>query len=44
MADLDTQDESGTFLTVQAEDPIDPAHAGDTIELDHKTSEEDNDD
>ena len=44
MGALDIQDESGTILTVQAEDPIDPAHAGDTIELDHETLEEDNDD
>ena len=41
MAALDLQDESGTFLTVQAEDPVDPEHAGDTIESEHETSEED---
>ena len=30
MAALDLQDESGTFLTVLAEDPVDPEHAGDS--------------
>ena len=40
MAVLDLQDESGTFLTVQTEDPVDPEHAGDTVELEYMTSEE----
>ena len=41
IAALDLQDESGTFLTVQAEDPVDPEHAGDTVESEHEISEED---
>ena len=41
MAALDLQDESGTFLTVLAEDPVDSEHAGDTVESEHETSEED---
>ena len=41
MAALDLQDELGTFLTVLAEDPVDSEHAGDTVESEHETSEED---
>ena len=41
MVALDLQDESGTFLTVLAEDPVDSEHAGDTVESEHETSEED---
>ena len=45
IAALDLQDESGTFLTVQDEDPVDPEHAGDTVELEHETSKKgDNED
>ena len=43
MAALDLQDESGTFLTVQDEDPVDPEHTGDAVELEYTTSEEDDD-
>ena len=43
MAALDLQDESGTFLIVQAENPVDPEYAGDTVESEHETSEEDDD-
>ena len=42
MAALDLKDELGTFLTVQAEDPVDWEHAVDTIEMEHETSEDDN--
>ena len=35
MAALDLQDESGTFLTVQDEDLVDPEHTGDTVELEY---------
>ena len=35
MAALGLQDESGTFLIVQAEDPVDPEHAGDIVESEH---------
>ena len=41
MAALDPQDELGTFLTVQAEDPVYPEHAGVTVESEHENSEED---
>ena len=43
MAVLDLQQESGTFMTVQAEDPVDPEHTEDTVESEHETSEEDDD-
>ena len=45
MAAFDFQDESGTFLTVEAEDSVDPEHAEDTIESEgHETSEDNDDD
>ena len=40
MAALDPQDELETFLTVHAEDPAYPEHAGSTIKSEHDTSEE----
>ena len=43
MAVLDLQDESGIFLTLQAEDLLDSEHAGDTVESEYKISEEDDD-